>query len=170
MSLADRMMGRALDVARNGMRAGEMPIGAVVAVGEEVIAEGHTQERTQRRLLVHGDLLALDEADRRLGRRRRDAALYVTLEPCLMCVGAAFTMRLGSVVYALESPSDGGCEAFTSWDQNRTGASMPAYRLPNVTSGVRRSEAAGLFRQYAADAPAGWAREWAAELADLDPS
>lgn len=111
--------------------------------------------------------LALDRADRLLGHRRAEAALYTTLEPCLMCLGAAFTMRLGSVIYALESPSDGGCETFTSWDENRKDQSMPGYALPRITLGVARAEAAKLFGLYAAAAPQGWARSWAEELARL---
>src|SRR4051794_12264189 len=93
-------MARALEVAAAGMGAGEMPIGAVVVVEGEVVSEAHTRETTQHRLLVHADLLALDEADRRLGFRARGASLYVTLEPCLMCLGAAFTIRAAKVVYA----------------------------------------------------------------------
>src|SRR5688500_7857362 len=98
-------MARALEVAAEGMLAGEMPIGAVVVLDDEIVGEAHTQERAQGRLLVHADLLALDLADRRVGERRRRATLYVTLEPCLMCLGAAFTVRIRRVVYALESPS-----------------------------------------------------------------
>lgn len=166
-SLHDRLMDRALAVARSGLSAGEMPIGAVVAIDDEVIAEAHTQERTQRRLLVHAELLALDQADRVLGRRRAEATIYTTLEPCLMCLGAAFTTRLGSVVYALESPSDGASDTFSSWDRNRASHLLPGYTLPRVTGGIRRAESATLFDEYAAAAPPGWAQEWAADPARL---
>src|SRR5687768_3063774 len=104
----EAFMSRALAIAAAGMVRGEMPIGAVVVVDGEIVAEAHTEERTQGRLLVHADLLALDMADRRLQGRRSRATLYVTLEPCLMCLGAAFTARISRVVYALDSPSDGG--------------------------------------------------------------
>ncbi|HUP86755.1 MAG TPA: hypothetical protein VM143_13925 [Acidimicrobiales bacterium] len=74
-------MARALAVAAEGMARGEMPIGAVVAVDGEVVAEAHTQERAQRRLLVHADLLALDLADRRLRGRRSRATLRTLTHP-----------------------------------------------------------------------------------------
>ena len=161
----ERFMSRALDVAAEGMARGEMPIGAVVVADGEVLAEAHTEERTQGRLLVHADLLALDLADRRLQGRRERATLYVTLEPCLMCLGAAFTARIGRVVYGLASPSDGGCEAFIDWDRARQRESMPGYAIPVLEGGVLSSASAQLFAEYAATAPAGWARDWAAELA-----
>lgn len=167
VNLDEVLMARALEVAAEGMRAGEMPIGAVVAVDGEVIASAYTQERAQWRLLVHADLLALDAADRVLGRRRERATLYATLEPCVMCLGAAFTMRLATVVYALESPSDGGCRVLSEWDRTRRAESMPGYALPSLRSGVSRLESARLFREYADRQAPGWAKDWAAELAAL---
>jgi tRNA(adenine34) deaminase len=167
MESDELLMVRALELAELGLRVGEMPIGAVVAIDGEVVGEAHTQERTQSRLLVHADLLALDAADRRLHGRRRRATLYVTLEPCLMCLGAAFTARIGAVVYALESPSDGGANAFRAWDASRRRKSMPGYSVPELRSGVRRADSARLFRRYAETTPRGWARDWAAELAAL---
>lgn len=160
-------MTRALEVAAEGMREGEMPIGAVVAVDGEVIASAHTQERAQGRLLVHADLLALDAADRVLRGRRDRATMYVTLEPCVMCLGAAITTRLATVVYALESPSDGGYQLLSEWDRTRRAESMPGYALPSVRSGILRLESARLFREYSDNQAPGWAKDWTAELADL---
>jgi tRNA(adenine34) deaminase len=141
----------------------------LVVVDDEVVGEAHTEERTQGRLLVHADLLALDRADRssRLRGRRARATLYVTLEPCLMCLGAAFTARVGSVVFGLESPTDGGVDAFAAWERGRDAAGMPTYSAPAVRGGVLRSEAAARFRTYAEVSPPGWARDWAADLATL---
>ena len=172
----DRWMRRALELAEAGLERGEMPIGAVVVVageeevGEEVVGEAHTEERTQGRLLVHADLLALDRADRALagrpGRDRERATLYVNLEPCVMCLGAAFTTRVGTVVYGLASPTDGGVEAFAVWDCTRDAAGMPTSRAPVIRGGVLGAETAALFARYAAlDGVPRWARRWAADLA-----
>jgi tRNA(adenine34) deaminase len=100
---------RALDVAREGLEAGEMPIGAVVLLGDRVVGRAHTQQRTAHRRIVHADLLAMLEADAVLGFRRHDEplTLAVNLEPCLMCTGAAITLGVERIVYALESPNDG---------------------------------------------------------------
>jgi tRNA(adenine34) deaminase len=81
-------MREALAVARTGLEVGEMPIGAVVVVGDEIVAAAYTQEVTTGRLLVHADLLALEAADKVISGRRQRSTLYVNLEPCLMCLGA----------------------------------------------------------------------------------
>lgn len=127
---AERFMRAALLVAAEGLAKGELPIGAVVVVDNTVIAAAHTMERTARRLLVHADFLALDAADRLqpFPGRRRDATLFVTLEPCLMCLGAAMSFGVGAISYALESPSDGAVALVQSWQ--RAAADMPGYQLP----------------------------------------
>ncbi len=164
----ERFMREALAIARRGLERGEMPIGAVIVHDDEVVAAAHTQEVTQRRLLVHADLLAIDAADRVLGRRRENAWLYVTLEPCLMCLGAAFTARIGGIVLALESPADGGVSAFQWWDRGRDREAMPGSEVPTLVGGVMRTDAAEMFREYADRfASRGWLADWAGGLASL---
>ena len=162
----ERWMRLALNEAGEGLARGELPIGAIVVVNDEVVSRAHTQEREQGRLLVHAELLALDQADRTLGRRRHRARLYSTLEPCLGCVGAAMPMMIGSIVYALESPSDGGLSIVREWEATRDRSLFPAYRLPPVTAGVLRLESAALFRSYVELHPGdGLMSQWARSLA-----
>jgi tRNA(adenine34) deaminase len=164
----ERFMREALAVARTGLEVGEMPIGAVVVVDDEIVAAEHTQELTTGRLLVHADLLALEAADRVISGRRERSTLYVNLEPCFMCLGAAFTAKLGAVVFGLESPTDGGVAAFEHWGENRDADGMPGYLLPEIRGGVLREEAAGMFREYASIAGEGsWTAAWADDLARL---
>jgi tRNA(adenine34) deaminase len=156
-------MRKALAVAELGLNAGELPIGAVVVIGGKIVASAHTQERGQRRLLVHAELLALDESDRAAGQQRAEASLYTTVEPCLMCLGAAMTMRVGSVVYALPSDTDGSARFISEWDRQRDRDSWEAYRVPLVRGGVLATEASQLFRRFIATGPADdplrvWAR------------
>ena len=163
----ERWMDRALAIAEAGMARREMPIGAVVVVDDQVVGEAHTEERTQGRLLVHADLLALDRADRSLAGRRRRATLYVNLEPCVMCLGAAFTTKVGTVVYGLESPTDGGVATFEHWEATRDRPGMATYQAPVVRGGVRRVETPALFARYAETSDLEWARTWASDLAAL---
>ena len=159
-------MGRALKVAREGLDQDEMPIGAIVVHDGEIIASKYTQERSARRLLVHADLLTMEEADRKLGKNRSDATLYVNLEPCLMCLGAAFTARLGAVVYGLESPTDGGVAAFTDWDNTGSQTGCPDTSYPGSQAAFRE-ESAHLFGEYAARADEGsWLSIWARDLSN----
>jgi tRNA(adenine34) deaminase len=141
-------MGVALEEARRAMELDKLPIAAVVVAGGEVVATRHTEDRGQRRRLVHADLLALDDADR-LGlsmHERAAASLVVTLEPCPMCLGAAMTFGIGDVVFALESPSDGAADLFSEWD--RQPDLFPGYSIPSIVGGVRRDDARALFRAF----------------------
>jgi tRNA(adenine34) deaminase len=145
----ERWMREAMAVAREGLTSGEVPIGAVVVLGDEVIGRAYTQEQSQRRLIVHADLLALEQADRALGRRRRrGASLYVSLEPCLMCLGAAMTAMIGTVVYALESPSDGAVSVASIWEEKRARDDFPGYDFPTIRSGVLRDASIDVLAEY----------------------
>lgn len=163
-------MRQALDVAREGMARGELPIGAVVVAQDRVIASAYTQERAQGRFLVHADLLALEAADRisPFPGKRRDATLYVNLEPCLMCMGAVMSAFVGTVVYGLESPGDGAVRFMPEFE--RPHESFPGYRAPVLRGGVLRDASIALFGQYAAKAPPGPMQAFAASLAKLGQS
>ncbi len=156
-------MAAALAVAAEGLAAGELPIGAVVVVDDRVVASAHTQERAQRRLLVHAELLALDAADRVLGRDRLRATLYTTLEPCLMCLAAAATAGVPRIVFALGSPGDGAAGLAATWDEGRA-PDLPHVRLPAVVGGIGADESRAMFARYctermgATDGMTAWAR------------
>ncbi|GIF73709.1 nucleoside deaminase [Asanoa siamensis] len=155
----DDLVLAALEVAEAGLRAGEQPIGAVVAVGDEIVSRAYTQEKALGRRLVHADLLAMVAADELLGWRRREGPLRlaVTLEPCVMCLGAAMMLGVREVSYALESPSDGGARIAGEWT---TSPDAPWFAAPAMRGGIRREESRALFRRYCHTAPAGPVRDW----------
>jgi tRNA(adenine34) deaminase len=157
----------ALRVAAAGLAAGELPIGAVVVYGETILAEAWTAERTERRRLVHAELRALDLADRLhpFPGARSDTRLYTTLEPCLMCLGAAMSFGIGEVHYSLESPGDGATALVQQWQRDE--AAMPTYRLPRIMqhTGSLRRASIDLFAAYTARHSSGSMWEWAKTLA-----
>ena len=163
----ERFMGEALHMARIGLDKGELPIGAVVVLNNKVIAAAHTMEKTKGRLLVHADLLALEAADRikPFPGKRREAALYVTGEPCLMCLGAAMSFFLGEIYYGHECPGDGAVALVQQWQRKEE--DFPNYRLPKITGGVMRQEGIELFKEYVARHSSGALREWAKTIAAL---
>ena len=170
VTMADHepFMRAALAVAAQGLARGELPIGAVVVLDGAVIAAAHTAERAEQRLLVHAELLALEAADRLqlFPGNRRAATLYTTCEPCLMCMGAAMSCFLGTVVYAVEAPSDGATALVQRW--RRPLEAFPAYRTPQIIGGVLRAAAIALFREYVTHHPPGsgvW--DWAQQMAAL---
>jgi tRNA(adenine34) deaminase len=140
-------MREALAVATRGLERGELPIGAVVVADGQVLGSSHTEEVTQRRLLVHAELLALEKADRQDGWDRRNATLYTTLEPCVMCMGATATALVGRIVWAIESDDDLASRICREWDASRP-LELPQLHLPEVVGPIGHLEAADLFRAY----------------------
>jgi tRNA(adenine34) deaminase len=96
----DRFMRAALDLARQGQEAGEVPVGALVVCGGEIVGRGYNQPISSHDPTAHAEVMALRDAAARLGNYRLPGCtLYVTLEPCAMCIGAIFHARIGRVVF-----------------------------------------------------------------------
>ncbi|MBI2964122.1 MAG: nucleoside deaminase [Deltaproteobacteria bacterium] len=101
-------MAVALGEARRALRRGEVPVGAVVVAGGEIVARAHNQTIRSRDPTAHAEVLALRRAARRLGSHRLlGAHVYVTLEPCAMCVGAMIQARVASLCFACRDPKAG---------------------------------------------------------------
>lgn len=111
MNMTDeKFMAVALEEARRAMEAGEVPVGAVMVYGGEVIARAHNRREGFQDPTAHAEMLALREAARKLGRwRLTGTTLYVTLEPCAMCAGAMVLARLDRLVYGCDDPKAGAC-------------------------------------------------------------
>jgi len=101
-------MAAALEQARHGLAAGEVPIGAVLVVDGSIVARAYNQPIGAVDPTAHAEVLVLREAARTVGNYRlTGATLYVTVEPCLMCVGALVHARVGEVVYGTVEPKTG---------------------------------------------------------------
>jgi tRNA(adenine34) deaminase len=104
----ERFMRRALELAAEAGGRGEIPIGAVIVQGEEIIAESGNLKETNGDPLGHAEVLVIRAAAEKLGRwRLSGCTLYVTLEPCTMCAGAIIHSRLDRVVFAATDPKAG---------------------------------------------------------------
>lgn len=140
-------MDAALVEAKRAFDAGEVPIGAVAVVRDEIVARAFNQPIATCDPTAHAEILVLREAARRLGNYRTvDVVLYVTIEPCLMCVGALVHARVREVVYGAPEP--------------KTGALVSAVRAMEtpglnhrcqVTAGVREAECRQLMQQFFQD-------------------
>ena len=108
MTQDERFMKEALAEAERAFAMGEVPVGAVVVKNGNVIARGCNRRETDRVATAHAELLAMEEACRKLNTwRLSDCTLYVTLEPCPMCAGTAINARLGRVVYGAKDAKAG---------------------------------------------------------------
>jgi len=105
------MMQRAIALARKAAALDEVPVGAVIYRGNQVIAEGFNQREASKDPVAHAELLAISRAGRFLKEwRLTDCTLAVTLEPCPMCSGAMVNARLGRVIYGATDPKAGACD------------------------------------------------------------
>ncbi|OLD64535.1 MAG: tRNA-specific adenosine deaminase, partial [Acidobacteria bacterium 13_1_40CM_2_68_5] len=108
----DQFMRQALEEARRGLTAGEVPVGAVVVIDGAVVGQAHNAPIALGDPTAHAEVLALREAARKLGNYRlTGATLYATVEPCAMCCGAVLQARLARLVYGVRDPKAGAVES-----------------------------------------------------------
>lgn len=101
-------MREALALADVAGSMGEVPVGAVVVRGDEIVGRGHNRREIDRDPTAHAEVLAIREASTRLGTWRLDGCrLYVTLEPCPMCAGALVLARVDSCIFGCTDPKGG---------------------------------------------------------------
>lgn len=99
----------ALEEARLAAKEGEVPVGAAVLRGDKVLAKDHNRSEQNGDRSAHAELLAMQTAARKLGGRLTDCTLFVTLEPCAMCAGAAVNLRLSELVFGAYDENAGCC-------------------------------------------------------------
>lgn len=101
-------MSRALDLARMAQALGEVPVGAVVVMHQEIVGRGYNQPIARHDPSAHAEIMAMRDACQRIGNYRLpECDLYVTLEPCLMCAGAMMHARLRQVIFGAPDPKTG---------------------------------------------------------------
>ncbi len=103
-------MREALGEAEKAREKAEIPIGAVVVLGDRIVGRGHNLKESQNDPSAHAEILAIREASQTLGRwRLSDCTLYTTLEPCIMCAGTLVNARIGKLIFATPDPKGGAC-------------------------------------------------------------
>ena len=102
------LMKEALVQAKKALKKGEVPIGAVVVLGDKIIGRGYNQPITTKDPTAHAEIIALKEASNRLENYRlNEAIIYTTLEPCLMCAGALVHARINKIIFAAQDTKSG---------------------------------------------------------------
>jgi tRNA(adenine34) deaminase len=139
-----RLMGLALERACEAEGHGDVPIGAVVARDEEVLAAAGNERELRRDPTAHAEILAIRAAAEALGGwRLPGTTLYVTLEPCAMCAGAIVLARIPAVVYGADDPKAGAAGSVLD-----VLAESALNHRPEVTGGVMEDECAALLRDF----------------------
>lgn len=152
MNADEAFMRAALDQARLAWAAGEVPVGAVLVLGEEIVGRGYNQPISAHDPSAHAEIVALRDAGRSLGNYRLPGGtLYVTQEPCVMCAGAILHARVGRLVYGTASPKTGAHGSVLDLFGELPG---PVPRLNHhcaVTSGVLADECAAQLSAFFAE-------------------
>ena len=137
-------MRRALDLAREAAEAGEVPVGAVVTRGDELVAEARNAMRDSLDPTAHAEMQAIRAAAARLGVARLDeCTLWVTLEPCPMCAAAVSLARLKELRFGAEDAKGGGVV-----HGPRIFTQPTCHHRPDILGGIGDAEAGALLREF----------------------
>ncbi|MEE0981038.1 MAG: tRNA adenosine(34) deaminase TadA [Acutalibacteraceae bacterium] len=136
-------MNEALKLAREAADEGEVPVGAVVVLGDEIVGRGRNRREKGKNALAHAELEAIDEACKRLGGWRLwQCDMYVTLEPCPMCTGAIINSRIKRLVYGASDYKAGSCGSVVNLFD------LPYNHKPEMVSGFMQEECAEILTEF----------------------
>lgn len=137
----EHYMQQALKEAKKAGEIGEVPIGAVVVMNNQVIGRGHNQVEMLNDCTAHAEMIALTAAFNTLGSKYlMDATLYVTLEPCVMCSGAMYWSKIGRIVYGAQDDKNGY--------RRVTGTQSPFHPKTKIEHGICAEESLKLVKDF----------------------
>ena len=143
----DAFVGEAIAQARKGEGEGEVPIGAVIVVGSgesaRVVARGYNRVNALSRKQAHAEIMAFEDSSGKIALDENEIALVSTLEPCVMCFGAAIEAGIPLVVFGCPAPLDNGTSRVREPES-------PESKMPQVRGGVRQGECTALFTDWLA--------------------
>ena len=148
MNTEDKM-NVAIEVAKASLQNGDLPVGAAIFRNDDLILSACSSGENDNMFLRHAEMNALWSADMRQYSyiERTQMQLFVTMEPCMMCLGAAMAFFMGEIYYALESPIDGAVSfALKNWAPDNK--ELPSYQLPKLYGGILKMESMDLLKQY----------------------
>jgi tRNA(adenine34) deaminase len=137
-------MRKALSFAKKAYNIGEVPVGAVIVKGDEIISYGYNLKERKNISTKHAEIIAIERACKALNNWRLiNTTIYVNVEPCIMCVGAILHARINRVVYGCTDKKFGACESLYSiLEDNRLNHTC------NVTRGVLKEESTTLLQSF----------------------
>ena len=136
-------MQAALALAQEAAADGEVPVGCVVTLGDEIVGRGRNRREQGKTALAHAELEAIGEACRTLGGWRLwQCDMYVTLEPCPMCTGAIINSRIKRLIYGASDCKAGSCESVVNLFE------LPYNHKPEIVSGIKKDECAELLSEF----------------------
>ena len=136
-------MDQAIALAKEAAQQGEVPVGAVVVLGDKIVGTGRNRREKNKNALAHAEIEAINEACRTLGGWRLwQCDMYVTLEPCPMCTGAIINSRIKRLIYGASDCKAGSCESVVNLFE------LPYNHKPEIVSGIKKDECAELLSEF----------------------
>lgn len=139
-------MDQAIALAKEAAQEGEVPVGAVVVLGDKIVGTGRNRREKNKNALAHAEIEAINEACRTLGGWRLwQCDMYVTLEPCPMCTGAIINSRIKRLIYGASDCKAGSCGSVVNLFE------LPYNHKPEIVSGIKKDECAELLSEFFKD-------------------
>ncbi|MES2770238.1 MAG: tRNA adenosine(34) deaminase TadA [Bdellovibrionota bacterium] len=137
-------MARALEMAEKAKYLGEIPVGAVIISGDQLVAEAYNEKEQNADSTAHAEVLVIQRASKELKRwRLSECTMYVTLEPCLMCLGAVISSRVDRLVYGALDKKAGAVESIYKFAET-----THFNHYPKLTSGVLADQSSQLIKNF----------------------
>ena len=137
-------MKRALLEANKAKMKDEVPIGCVIVKDNQIIARGHNNRENKNDVSSHAEMEAIRKANKKLNSWRLvDCDLYVTIEPCLMCMGAIYQSHIRNVYYGSEDPKGGAAISVIEFDNIKN-----LNHYPHIEGGVLKEECSNIVKEY----------------------
>jgi tRNA(adenine34) deaminase len=141
-------MNEALDVAREGLEKGEVPIGCVVAKGDgAIIARGHNELNASQNKTAHAEMVTFGRTAGKVSTDATDLILVSTLEPCVMCLGASMEAAVDTILFGLAAPTDGGRKRVRP-------PVSPDSQMPRILGSILYKESQKLLERFLKGNPA----------------
>lgn len=138
-----QFMQKALELAKISAAEGEVPVGAIIVKGDEIVGTGRNRREYGKNALYHAEIEAIDNACKALGGWRLwECDMYVTLEPCPMCAGAIINSRIKTVYYGASDLKAGSFGSVVDFN------SLPYNHKPEIVSGVMQDEARKMLSDF----------------------
>ena len=140
----DRMMELAYKEAHKAFEEDEVPLGCVIARGDEVIAKAHNRKEKKNCAVYHAEIECINKAAKKLDNwNLKSCCMYVTLEPCMMCTGAIINSRIDKVVFACRDPKGGAMVTNIILDEVKN-----LNHYPEIEEGVMEKECSDLLKKF----------------------
>ncbi|MBI3397737.1 MAG: tRNA adenosine(34) deaminase TadA [Deltaproteobacteria bacterium] len=137
-------MNEALQEAQKALKKGEVPIGAVIVLDNKIIARGHNLKETFADPTAHAEIIAIKKASKKLGRwRLTNSTIYITLEPCIMCMGALIQARVERLVFGCFDPKAGAAGSLYDISNDK----RLNHRI-KLTTGILADECSKILKEF----------------------